>query len=82
MVATCMARSNGSLPLTSLCNRQQIKPHFDGRNTITLNWGRCLVAAKLNVSQHGRVQSSIFKRTNRVNAHKALLGHVDLLDPV
>lgn len=82
IVAALMARGNNSVSLTSLGDRQQIESYFDGWDAVLLDRSWSLVAAQLDISKHDRVQSSILKRTNRLDALKALLVHVDLLNPV
>lgn len=77
-----ITRSNNSVSLTSLGDRQQIESYFDGWDAIPLDRSWSLVAAQLDISKHDRVQSSILKRTNRLDALEALLGHVDLIDPI
>jgi hypothetical protein len=67
--------------LTSLSNSNHIVPQGDGREAVLLDRGGDLVAAKLYVAQHDRMQTRVGELRDGLNANWTLLEQLDLNNP-
>lgn len=73
----CMGRK-----LTSLGNGNDVVALNNSRDGVLLNGSRVDVRGQSDVLEHDRVEAGVVKLFDVLNTFRALLGNVDLLDPI
>jgi hypothetical protein len=63
-----------------LCDSEEVISHLNSRDTVSLDRCRPLIATKLDVAEHDRMQASVLERIHGLNALEAFLGHMDHVD--